>query len=173
MDKAKLLYFTTFILVVMAFVFHITAMEFHHWKEARGKNIPGTVTIGLFSRCGLNNATRVIACSSNLFPNENCIGDSCESRVKNETCGCDYLPSTKGIAACAIIAAVFLGLAVILLFIQSINTTESRLVSIVFGFFPILLLLFTWIFILITIILVGSYLSRDIMYLLRTRSDCK
>lgn len=173
MSKAKVLYFTVFILVAFAFVFHITAMGFHHWKEAHEKNpVTGTVSylsFGLFTRCLETNVTKGQSCAPNLFTEPGCSNAICLYKVSNESCSCDYLPSSKGIAACAIIAAIFLGLALILLFLQSINdSNESRIVAILFGFIPLFLLLLTWIFILITLILVGSYLSRDVMFLIRT-----
>ncbi|CAF4181301.1 unnamed protein product, partial [Rotaria sordida] len=84
-----------------------------------------------------------------------------------ESCQCDFLPSTKGIAACTIIASIFLGLSIILLFIHSINISENYSIGVCLSFFPFILILLAFIFILITLILVGSYLSRDIMYVVR------
>lgn len=183
MNKAKFLYFTVFVLVVFAFVFHITAMGFHHWKVAvypksRNLSTVSVTSFGLFTRCSTSNASRGYGCEPNRFPEQEqqgqgqgqqfCSYTICSARRENDVCPCDYLPSSKGIAACAIIAAVFLGLALILLFIQSINeANESRLIAIFFGFIPLLLLLLTWLFILITLILVGSYLARDVMFMMR------
>ena len=173
-QKAKIFYFTVFILVVFAFIFHITAMGHQHWKKATSKYNNSAInytTVGLFTRCqpGYNATTEI--CFPNKFPlNEGCTSwNVCISRTQNDSCQCDYLPSTKGIAACAIIASVFLGLAIIILFIHSINTSETRSIGIILGFFPLFLLLLAFIFILIALILVGSYLSRDIMHLVRTQ----
>ena len=182
MSKAKFLYFTVFVLVAFAFVFHITAMGFHHWKEAtspknRNMSAVNLKSFGLFTRCLQSNGTRGYGCEPNLFPDQvlqQCPYNICSIRRENDDCACDYLPSSKGIAACAIIAAVFLGLALILLFIQSINeASESRLIAVFFGFIPLFLLLLTWIFILITLILVGSYLSRDVMFMERQANQSK
>ena len=181
MAKAKLLYFTAFLCVVIAFVFHTTAMGHHHWKRATyrentslGFNV---TTIGLFTRCTPSEVNKVEACIPNLYSSgESCyLQGSCLPRNVSNPCHCDFLPSTKGIAACAIIAAIGLGLAVLLLFLQSINDSESRLLALVFGVFPLILLALAFIFILIALILVGSYLSRDMMYLARvneSKSHC-
>ncbi|CAF1568381.1 unnamed protein product [Adineta ricciae] len=174
MEKAKILYFGVFIMVVVAFIFHVTAMGHNHWKKANLRNgtVPAggfsdPVSIGLFTRCQTSNSTRGESCAPNLFKSDvNCTISNCLSRFANPSCSCDYLPSTKGIAACAIIASIFLGLAIIILFIHSINTSETRSIGLILGLFPLLLLLFAFIFILITLILVGSYLSRDIMSIL-------
>ncbi|CAF1043968.1 unnamed protein product [Rotaria sp. Silwood1] len=102
-----------------------------------------------------------------MFPtNTSCnYRTDCWLRESNPSCPCDYLPSTKGIAACAIIAAVFLGLTIIILFIHSINTSETRSLGMLLSLLPLIFLLLSFIFILIALILVGSYLSRDVMYL--------
>jgi hypothetical protein len=173
-EKAKIFYFTVFILVVFAFIFHITAMGHPHWKRATSKYGNETtnfnyITVGLFTRCSPIDTTTRETCFPNKFP----LSDSCFywavclSKPPNDTCQCDFLPSTKGIAACAIIASVFLGLAIIILFIHSINTSETRSIGLILGFFPLFLLLLAFIFILIALILVGSYLSRDIMHVVR------
>ncbi|CAF3292153.1 unnamed protein product [Rotaria socialis] len=177
MQKAKILYFTVFILAVFAFVFHVTAMGHHHWKTAVKHNFTNInyinqTTIGLFTRCVTSYFNATETCFPNKFPMNNNFLDSnlCVQIPLNDNFQCDFLPSTKGIASCAIIAAVFLGLAIVILFIHSINTSEARSVGICLSFFPLLLLLLTFIFILITLILVGSYLSRDMMYILRRPS---
>ena len=172
-QKAKIFYFTTFVLVIFAFILHITAMGHHHWKKADGKNTTVTgfnyTTIGLFTRCILMESNRTELCFQNKYPrSSNCYSwYECLKRSPNETCQCGFLPSTKGIASCAIIASVFLGLSIIILFIHSINTSETRSVGLFLGFCPLLLLLLAFVFILIVLILVGSYLSRDIMHIVR------
>jgi hypothetical protein len=175
-QKAKILYFTVFILVVFAFIFHVTAMGHHHWKKATPKNPTGIglthTAIGLFTRCESLDSIPEESCFLNKYPfNTSCNGTACLATNQNDNCQCDFLPSTKGIASCAIIASVFLGIATIVLFIHSIKTTETRTVGLLLGFLPLLLLLLAFIFILITLILVGSYLSRDIMATLRTNSS--
>jgi len=174
-EKAKLFYFGVFILVVFAFIFHVVAMGFPHWKKADAYNSTvGIVdygfshtTIGLFTRCVTEDGTNQQTCFPNLFPkNTTCsLQVSCWTSDPDLSCACDFLPSTKGIAACAIIASIFLGLAIIILFIHSVNTSETRSLGLFLGLFPLLLLLLALIFILITLILVGSYLSRDVMEL--------
>jgi hypothetical protein len=174
-EKAKLFYFGVFILVVFAFIFHVVAMGYPHWKQADARNYTigntynlNRTTIGLFTRCIPSDAYKEETCFPNLFPkNANCsVQGDCLTRPSNPSCSCDFLPSTKGIAACAIIAAIFLGLAIIILFIHSVNTSETRSLGLFLGLFPLLLLLLALIFILITLILVGSYLSRDVMEIL-------
>lgn len=177
-EKAKIFYFGVFILVVFAFVFHVTAMGHHHWKKASARNatafgyIGGNLTtIGLFTRCIPASGTTMEMCFPNLFPSNNsCTINDCLSRNSDSTCSCGFLPSTKGIAACAIIASIFLGLAFIILFAHSINTTETRAVGLILALLPWILLLLAFIFILITLILIGSYLSRDMMELLKSNS---
>jgi hypothetical protein len=172
-EKAKIFYFGVFILVVFAFIFHVTAMGFPHWKKADARNSTyantygfNRTTIGLFTRCIPITGYTQETCFPNVFPkNVSCSIVTCWTTNPSSSCSCDYLPSTKGIAACAIIAAIFLGLAIIILFIHSINTSETRTVGLLLGLLPLILLLFAFIFILITLILVGSYLSRDIMTL--------
>ncbi|CAF0776289.1 unnamed protein product [Rotaria sordida] len=95
----------------------------------------------------------------------------CQQRASNPYCPCDYLPSTKGIAACTIIAAIFLGLTIIILFIHSINTSETRSIGMFLSVLPLILLLLAFAFILTALILVGSYLSRDVMYLVYRSTD--
>ncbi|UJR26832.1 hypothetical protein I4U23_008145 [Adineta vaga] len=175
MEKGKILYFGVFILVVFAFIFHVTAMGHHHWKKAEPRNSSiatdygfNYTSIGLFTRCVTNDFTKTENCFPNLYPkNSSCPVGYCLLRTSDSSCPCDFLPSTKGIAACTIIAAIFLGLAIIILFIHSINTSETRSIGLVLGLFPLLLLLLAFIFILIALILIGSYLSRDIMNLVR------
>jgi hypothetical protein len=138
-EKAKIFYFTVFILVVFAFVFHVTAMGHPHWKRAT--NIFGnttnynTITIGLFTRCSPWDSYTEETCFPNKYPmstNANCFNWAvCLPRNSTIDCQCDFAPSTKGIAACTIIAAVFLGLAIIILFIHSINTSETRSVGLI------------------------------------------
>jgi hypothetical protein len=168
--KAKLFYFSVFILVVFAFVFHINAMGHHHWKRATARNdTRNLTTIGLFTRCIPSEYNKTETCFPNIYPgNTSCQWSDCLSRAMNDTCQCDFLPSTKGIASCAIIAAVFLGVSIILLFIHSIKTTETRSIGLFLAIVPLILLILALIFILIALILVGSYLSRDIMYTFRT-----
>jgi len=175
-QKAKILYFTVFILVVFAFIFHVTAMGHHHWKKATGKTSTANgfshTVIGLFTQCESVDNIAAESCYPNKYPgvNTNCSRSLCLIKNSTDNCQCDFLPSTKGIASCAIIASIFLGIATIVLFIHSIKTTETRTVGLLLGFLPLLLLLLAFIFILITLILVGSYLSRDIMAALRTNS---
>ena len=181
-EKAKIFYFGVFILVVFAFIFHVTAMGHHHWKKATVRNATASgyiggnlTTIGLFTRCVPLDGIRQEICFPNLFPgNSSCTVANCLLKNSDSSCSCDFLPSTKGIAACAILASIFLGLAIIILFIHSINTSETRTVGLVLGIFPLILLLLAFIFILITLILVGSYLSRDIMEILKlgNRGKC-
>jgi hypothetical protein len=175
-EKAKIFYFGVFILVVFAFIFHVTAMGFSHWKKATATNVNGTVllsgnnqvTIGLFTRCATSNISFGESCFPNVFPgNISCVLGDCSQVQSASSCSCGTLPSTKGIAACAIIASIFLGLAIIILFIHSVNTAETRTLGLVLGLFPLLLLLLAFIFILITLILIGSYLSRDMMEIVR------
>ncbi len=178
-EKAKIFYFGVFILVVFAFIFHVTAMGHHHWKVARAKNGTGISTyglnytnIGLFKRCTPLYTGET--CFPNVYPsNKNCSFGQCSFPNLYPSCSCDFLPSTKGIAACAIIASIFLGLAIIILFIHSINTSETRTMGLVLGLFPLILLLLAFIFILITLILVGSYLSRDMMEIVRLSNTSK
>ena len=175
-EKAKIFYFTVFVLVVFALVFHITAMGHHHWKKAESRNITSAnkygfnyTSIGLFTRCLRDDTYTGESCFPNKFPGNtscNALFD-CRSRDSSSVCNCDYLPSTKGIAACTIIAAIFLGVALIILFVHSINTTETRSMGIILGLFPLILLLLAFLFILTALILVGSYLSRDMMHSVR------
>ena len=172
-ERTKIFYFTVFILVVIAFIFHINAMGHHHWKNITVKNNTllrtGNITIGLFTQCQTSITTRIETCFPNMYPgNKTFYGSGvCAIRPLNDSYHCDYLPSTKGIASCAIIAAVFLGLAVLILFIHSIKTTGSRSVELILSLFPLILLLLAFIFILIALILVGCYLSRDVMTMLQ------
>jgi hypothetical protein len=175
-EKAKIFYFSVFIFVVFAFVFHITAMGFPNWKKADIRNasspyyssVGSHINIGLFTRCSPILNANGQSCYPNIFANNNsCTYVSCSATDSSSSpCSCDYLPSTKGIAACTIIASIFLGLVIIILFIHSINTSETRSLGLFLGLFPLLLLLLAFIFILIALILVGSYLSRDIMTLM-------
>ncbi|CAF3805365.1 unnamed protein product [Rotaria sp. Silwood1] len=175
MNTTKILYSTVFILVVFAFIFHVTAMGYHHWKKAIAR-IPNAgrrneTTIGLFTRCIPSATNRTEICFPNKYPmNVSCDWTDCLPRTSNGGCQCDFLPSTKGIAVCTIIASIFLGLSIIPLFIRSINTKKKNLIGVCLNFFPIVLLLLAFILILVALILVGSYLSRDIMHAIRTRN---
>lgn len=174
MHKAKIVYFAAFIIAVFAFVCHVTAMGHHRWKQADRKitnaTYPYRTTIGLFTRCEPSQTFTGETCFPNKFARSVTCNNInvCRQQDPNPSYECDYLPSTKGIASCAIIASAFLGLSIITLFIHSINTTEPRSVGLCLTFFPLILLLLAFIFMLITLILVGSYLSRDIMFLLRS-----
>ena len=177
LPKAKILYFSVFILAVFAFIFHVTAMGHHHWKRASGRNTTETgfnyTSIGLFTRCVPSGSNKTETCFPNMYPGINtpCRWYDCIQNYPNDICRCDFSPSTKGIASCAIIASVFLGVAIIILFINSIKTTRTRTIDSILGFLPLLLLILAFIFILIALILVGSYLSRDMMQILRTNSS--
>ena len=176
-EKGKFFYFTVFVLVVFALVFHLTAMGHHHWKRAEARNATygnryffNSTTIGLFTRCiPAEDTLAVEQCFPNRFPmNYSCNPlNACLAKTPNEACRCDFLPSSKGIASCAIIASVFLGLALIILFIHSIKTSETRSLGLILSLLPFIFLLLAWMFILTTLILVGSYLSRDIMHLVQ------
>jgi hypothetical protein len=173
MEKAKIFYFSVFVFVVFAFIFHVNAMGHHHWKKATSRYYNRTdfnyTTIGLFTQCIPSQSNNTETCFPNMYPkNTSCYWSDCLSRYVSADCQCDFSSSTKGIASCAIIAAIFLGLAIIILFIHSIKTTAARSIELFLGLFPFISLLLALIFILITLILVGSYLSRDIMYILRT-----
>ena len=174
MNKAKIIYFTAFLCVVIAFIFHVTAMGHNHWKVANKKNeLEGfheIKTIGLFTRCSFTNATKGESCVPNMYPkNTSCLYSfHCVQSNPPADCSCDYTPSTKGIAACTIIASIFLGSALIILFVHSIGSTNSRVIELLLGYLPLLQLLLAFIFILIALILVGSYLSRDFMHMVRT-----
>jgi len=178
-EKAKIFYFGVFILVVFAFIFHVTAMGFSHWKKATTTNVTvinmlggNQATIGLFTRCVTSNISFGESCYPNVFPGSSaCQVSDCLQVQSASSCSCGTLPSTKGIAACAIIASIFLGLAIIILFIHSVNTAETRTLGLVLGLFPLLLLLLAFIFILITLILIGSYLSRDMMEFVRISAN--
>ena len=148
----------------------------NHWKQADAKpNLEpdflyelNRTTVGLFTRCVPAPLATVESCFPNLYPGPDspCFSwTDCQPREYNATCQCDYLPSTKATAACAIIAAIFLGLAVILLFLQSISSSESRILGLLFGFVPLILLFLAFVFMLITLILVGSFLSRDVIHI--------
>jgi hypothetical protein len=174
MEKAKIFYFTVFIFIVFAFIFHINAMGHHHWKKATPLSTAtptltlNYTTIGLFTRCIPSQTYKEETCFPNLYPaNTSCDWTNCLQASSSGNCQCDFSPSTKGIAACTILAAIFLGLAIIILFVHSINTNEPRSLGLFLGFCPLILLLLAFIFILIALILVGSYLSRDIMLTLR------
>lgn len=176
MGFAKTFYFALFILAVTALIVHLIAMGQNHWKQADAKpnQLPdflygrNRTTVGLFTRCEPDDLAQVETCFPNLYPGTEspCFSwTDCQPREYNATCQCDFLPSTKATAACAIIAAIFLGLAVILLFLQSISSSESRILGLLFGFVPLILLFLAFVFMLITLILVGSFLSRDVIHM--------
>lgn len=172
-NRAEILYFSAFSLAVFSLVFHLTAMGHPNWKEARridgSIEVNSRINIGLFKRCYRRNSIHSEICELNIFPrNDSCFSYfDCLLENVDPSCRCDFLPSSKGIAASTILSAIFLGSAVILIFFQSIKTSESRFFRIILGFIPAFLLLFTWIWMLIGLILVGSYLSRDLMHVLR------
>jgi hypothetical protein len=179
-EKAKIFYFTVFIMVVIALVFHLTAMGHHHWKKAEAQNITSAdkygfnyTSIGLFTRCATRDGYSGEHCFPNKFPGNISCDPFSDCRLENpiSACDCDYLPSTKGIAACTIIAAISLGIALIILFVHSINTSETRSMSMILSLFPLIFLLLAFASILTALILVGSYLSRDMMSLLQTPAD--
>jgi len=177
-EKAKLFYFGVLVLVIVAFIFHVVAMGHHHWKIVypRYNNASANVsTIGLFTRCVRSRTETTETCFPNLYPTRNassviggCNYDVCLWRNKTNygNCGCDFIPSTKGIAACTILASIFLGLSFIIIFIHSVNTSTTRSVRLILGIGPLIFLILAFIFILIALILVGSYLSRDTMHLM-------
>jgi hypothetical protein len=176
---AKLVYFGAFLCVVIAFIFHVTAMGHHHWKYAFYRENASLgfnfTSIGLFTRCEPSFFAKTETCFPNLYPRSDfCFSQGqCLPRAGNDTCDCDFLPSTKGIAACAIIGAIGLGMALILLFMQSINESQSRLIGLLYGILPLVFIALAFIFILIALILVGSYLSRDLIHLARyNQSKC-
>ncbi|CAF0893211.1 unnamed protein product [Didymodactylos carnosus] len=76
-------------------------------------------------------------------------------------CTCNYLPSTKGLQWCCILAAIFMILGLLLLYLKLIAIPQHDMLAFLLNFTPILFIFFSILFMLTTLILIGAYLRRD------------
>jgi hypothetical protein len=140
-----------------------------------------TMSIGIYQRCEnpyvniVSNLTKISSvCNNNkyYFPdNKACINttNTLQSgelqhvcNLANNPCHCDYSSITKGLISCTMIAACTLILALLLMFSQILINQFKYKIHIYISILTIFLLLLGFIFLLITLILLGSTMSHDL-----------
>ncbi|CAF0760193.1 unnamed protein product [Rotaria sp. Silwood1] len=171
---------------IAALILHLLAMCSPHWKVTK-RDVPpkmAPVSYGLWQRCeysdipltkqGISIGTRpnVQICWPNRYmrysPDKFDIcyhqrRDCPVSETKNlsEGCSCHYLPSTKGLQWLTILAAIFLILGLLLLYLKTIASPQNDSALLVLSYGPFICFLLTLILMITGLILVGAYLRRD------------
>ncbi|CAF1085228.1 unnamed protein product [Didymodactylos carnosus] len=172
-----------FILVLITFMFHILAMGYNRWKIIRCKSCSGNVSVhtiytSLTQRCYLSSfsldqqSLSGELCLSNkfLYPKkkgdaELCLNETldqqyteCSSHTYSKQCHCDYALGTKIILALTIVAAILLGLTILITHFMLLSAEKNIILFVIGETF----LIISFLAILIALILVGVYKTQDI-----------
>ncbi|CAF0893229.1 unnamed protein product [Didymodactylos carnosus] len=166
-------------------VLHLLAIFTTKWKiTKRDKDPPlAPISYGLWERCEMQNVTfqkqglpinqrATYVCLPNRYlrysadHNNECFHRRREcglysSQTLPDGCKCRYLPSTKGLQWLTILAAIVLIIGLLLLYMKLIATPQNESAAFLLGFAPFLFILMAFLFMLTTLILLGSYLRRD------------
>ena len=149
-------------------------------------NCNNTLFIGIFRRCETrltyltsNNLTLQVVCDENkyCFPgNSKCpapssVPSSCIDLVDDtqKYCNlngnpfdCAYSSITKGLISCPIIAACFLGIALLLVFAHILINSFHYQTHLRLTIFTLILLILGFLFLLTTLILLGATMASDL-----------
>ncbi|CAF0892986.1 unnamed protein product [Didymodactylos carnosus] len=131
------------LLGIAALIFHFLAMFTKRWKVAIPKGVQNISNnnphyYGFIYRHLCSSLTKVV-----------------------HPCTCDYIPSTKGLQWCCILAALYLILGILVLYLKLIAAPQNASAAFLLGFVPVSLIFIALLFMLTTLILVGAYLRRD------------
>jgi len=171
---------------ISALVLHLSALCSPHWKITKRDQPPimAPVSYGIWERCEYTNITvikqgitigtrtNVQFCYPNLYmrysPDHY---NSCRNFRRRcsvlgkdqlpEGCSCRYLPSAKALQWLTVLAAVFLILGLLLLYLKSITSPENTSASFVLGYGPFICFLLALLLMVTGLILLGAYLRRD------------
>lgn len=171
---------------ISVFVIHLLAMCSPHWKITKRDRAPAMepVSYGLWERCEHFNITvvkqgvtlgtrqRVQICWPNRYmrysPDKyhTCHNFRRQCPVMNkdqlpEGCSCHYLPSAKALQWLTVLAAVFLILGLLLLYLKTIASPQNDSALIVLGYGPFICFLLALLLMSTGLILLGAYLRRD------------
>ncbi|CAF3442594.1 unnamed protein product [Rotaria sp. Silwood1] len=171
---------------IAALVLHLLAMCSPRWKITKRDREPtmAPVSYGLWQRCEYMNITimkqgiplgirpNVQICRPNRYMRyspENF--DSCyhirrncpvtEPEKLHEGCSCRYLPSAKGLQWLTVLAAIFLVLGLLSLYLKTITSPQNDSAVLVLSFGPFICFLLALLLMSTALILVGAYLRRD------------
>ncbi|CAF2322110.1 unnamed protein product [Rotaria sp. Silwood2] len=172
---------------IAALILHLLAMCSPHWKVT-GRDLEpkmAPVSYGLWQRCeysdipltkqGVAFGTRpnVQICWPNRYMRyspdkfDTCysIRRNCPVIEKNdlpEGCSCRYLPSAKALQWLTVLAAIFLVVGLLLLYLKTIASPQNDSALLVLGYGPFICFLLTLLLMATGLILIGAYLRRDI-----------
>ncbi|CAF0839522.1 unnamed protein product [Rotaria sordida] len=171
---------------IAALVLHLLAMCSPHWKITKrdAQPIMGPVSYGLWERCEYTNITiikqglalgtrpNVRICWPNRYMRYSPDKYSTCSSIRRkcsvfdpsdlpEGCSCRYLPSAKGSQWLTILAAVFLILGLLLLYLKTIASPQNDSALFVLTYGPYICFLLTLLLMITGLILIGAYLRRD------------
>ncbi|CAF3756868.1 unnamed protein product [Rotaria magnacalcarata] len=174
------------VLGIAALCFHLIALCSPSWKitvrDAEPKMVP--VSYGLWERCEYQNITinkqgialgtrpNVLTCWPNQYMRyspENfhpCYSIRRECPIKEkknlpEGCSCRYLSSTKVLQWLTVIAAIFLVLGLVLLYLKVIASPQNGLALLVLGYGPFVCFLLALLLMTTGLILICAYFRRD------------
>ncbi|CAF0766158.1 unnamed protein product [Rotaria sordida] len=171
---------------IAALVLHLLAMCSPRWKITKRDRAPimAPVSYGLWQRCEYANITimkqgialgirpnvqicrpnRYMRYSSDNFDTCYHIRRNCpvtEQEQLPEGCLCRYLPSAKGLQWLTVLAAIFLVLGLLLLYLKTIASPQNDVAVLLIGFGPFICFLLALLLMSTALILVGTYLRRD------------
>jgi len=169
------------LLVAMTLVFHLIAIGYPRWKVYEHRRTPNeTMFIGLFHRCenrlvnviGTTNRYYPICDENRYLPPDRNLSDIIHRYPLNETprlCNvagnpyrCDYSPITKGLISTTILAACLLIFSLLLIYLHLLINQFKYKTHLLIAGITIALLLLAFLFILTTLILLGSTMSFDL-----------
>ncbi|CAF1971525.1 unnamed protein product [Rotaria magnacalcarata] len=174
---------------VIGLVLHLLALFSKQWtvaipRERRGPN-DQIHYYSLWTRCQYSNTSFVIpdissqpnienfVCRPNTYLRYNMNSEEiskkcyssrhqCSSIIGvHPDCKCKYLPVTQVQQWCCILAAIFLFLAVLILYLNLIASPQNESATLLLTFAPMVLISLALILMVITMILLGAYLRRN------------
>jgi len=171
---------------IAALVLHLMAICSPRWKITK-RDLPPAMTpvsYGLWERCeytsvsimkqGVALGTRhnVHVCRPNRYMRYSVENfDTCYYVRRNcpvvepgnlpKGCSCRYLPSTKGLQWLTILAAVFLSIGLLLLYVKLVTSSQKDTVVFALSYGPFICFVLTLLLMVTTLLLLGSYLRRD------------
>jgi len=171
---------------IAALVLHLLAMCSPRWKITKRDRQPAMapVSYGLWERCESMNITimkqgvalgirpNVQICRPNKYMRYSAKNfDVCYHIRRNcpvtepaqlpKECSCSYLPSAKGLQWLTFLAAIFLILGLLLLYLKTITTAQNDSAIMVLSFGPFICFVLALLLMVTTLVLVGAYLRRD------------
>jgi len=189
LEAARIYVTVILILLTFALITHIIAMGYPRWKVIEStRSDAGTIYIGLFHRCedilkdrgeSITNTKPYLICDYNYYlPRDseanNSTSELCSSSGNtDQTCQglcnlrgnpekCDYMSQTKGLIACTCIAACTIGLALLITYTNLLINQFKYKTHLKVSFVALIFSILGFLAILTTLILIGSYMERDL-----------